>query len=202
MKKTGNTHIYLSEFLGTFIFLLCGIGCVGALKLAGQLWPVGDQHRLGSCRGHGRLCLRRCVRRAPQSVRDHRPGVVRGFRQAQGRALHPGADGGRFLCCGAGLCHVLQSVCRCRGRHGGRSRQDDGAGRDLLYLPPSQDHLFPGLFRGARHHGRAHVPDLCSGGWPQYGSQGQSGRPAHRSAGGAHRRQLRPADRLCHECRA
>ena len=35
MKKTGNTHIYLSEFLGTFIFLLCGIGCVGALKLAG-----------------------------------------------------------------------------------------------------------------------------------------------------------------------
>ena len=35
MKKTGNTHIHLSEFLGTFIFLLCGIGCVGALKLAG-----------------------------------------------------------------------------------------------------------------------------------------------------------------------
>lgn len=35
MKKTGNTHSYLSEFLGTFIFLLCGIGCVGALKLAG-----------------------------------------------------------------------------------------------------------------------------------------------------------------------
>ena len=35
MKKTGDTYIYLSEFLGTFIFLLCGIGCVGALKLAG-----------------------------------------------------------------------------------------------------------------------------------------------------------------------
>ena len=35
MKKTGDTYIYLSEFLGTFIFLLCGIGCVGALRLAG-----------------------------------------------------------------------------------------------------------------------------------------------------------------------
>ena len=40
MKKTGDTYIYLSEFLGTFIFLLCGIGCVGALRLAGALpWP-------------------------------------------------------------------------------------------------------------------------------------------------------------------
>ncbi|MDR1947332.1 MAG: aquaporin family protein [Desulfovibrio sp.] len=31
----GNFGIYLSEFLGTFVFLLCGIGCVAGLKLAG-----------------------------------------------------------------------------------------------------------------------------------------------------------------------
>lgn len=33
--KNGNFGIYLSEFLGTYIFLLCGIGCVAGLKLAG-----------------------------------------------------------------------------------------------------------------------------------------------------------------------
>lgn len=33
--KSSNLGAYLSEFLGTFIFLLCGIGCVAGLKLAG-----------------------------------------------------------------------------------------------------------------------------------------------------------------------
>ena len=34
-SKGSNLGIYLSEFIGTFIFLLCGIGCVAGLKLAG-----------------------------------------------------------------------------------------------------------------------------------------------------------------------
>jgi glycerol uptake facilitator protein len=34
-NKAGNFGVYLSEFIGTFIFLLCGIGCVAGLKLAG-----------------------------------------------------------------------------------------------------------------------------------------------------------------------
>jgi glycerol uptake facilitator protein len=38
-----NFGVYLSEFLGTFIFLLCGIACVAGLKLAGasfSQWEV------------------------------------------------------------------------------------------------------------------------------------------------------------------
>lgn len=34
-SKPSNFSVYLAEFLGTFIFLLCGIGCVGGLILAG-----------------------------------------------------------------------------------------------------------------------------------------------------------------------
>lgn len=35
MNDKNNFIVYLSEFIGTFIFLLCGIGCVAGLKLAG-----------------------------------------------------------------------------------------------------------------------------------------------------------------------
>lgn len=34
-SKKNNFGVYLSEFIGTFIFLLCGIGCVAGLKLTG-----------------------------------------------------------------------------------------------------------------------------------------------------------------------
>ena len=33
--KQSDFGVYLAEFLGTFVFLLCGIGCVAGLKLAG-----------------------------------------------------------------------------------------------------------------------------------------------------------------------
>jgi glycerol uptake facilitator protein len=36
----GNSGVYVAEFLGTFIFLLCGVGCVAGLKLAGA--PFGQ----------------------------------------------------------------------------------------------------------------------------------------------------------------
>lgn len=44
MDNKSNFLIYLSEFIGTFVFLLCGIGCVSGLKLAGASfgqWEIG-----------------------------------------------------------------------------------------------------------------------------------------------------------------
>lgn len=44
MGNKSNFLVYLSEFIGTFVFLLCGIGCVSGLKLAGASfgqWEIG-----------------------------------------------------------------------------------------------------------------------------------------------------------------
>lgn len=44
MDNKSNFLIYVSEFIGTFVFLLCGIGCVSGLKLAGASfgqWEIG-----------------------------------------------------------------------------------------------------------------------------------------------------------------
>ncbi|MDR1167102.1 MAG: aquaporin [Deltaproteobacteria bacterium] len=41
-SKPSNFSVYLAEFFGTFVFLLCGIGCVASLKLAGATYSQWD----------------------------------------------------------------------------------------------------------------------------------------------------------------